>query len=122
MDAVKFLKIKNMICEKAKDCDVCPLSNDTLGCQAGVAVNQQNTEEKLVDIVEQWAKENTKTRQDIFLERYPEAKIRSDGIINISPCTVNKHYSNSKWCKDDRTFVDCNKCRKDYWNEVVSDD
>ena len=97
MDAVKFLKTKNMMCEEARGCDVCPLSNDTLGCQAGASVNQQNTEEELVDIVEQWAKENTKTRrgkmEEIIIngEKYVPANEMVEQLDGMDYCIVRTY-------------------------------
>lgn len=34
--------------------------------------------------------EKHKTRQSAFLEQWPDAKINSDGVLDIKPCTVEK--------------------------------
>lgn len=64
MDAVEFLKAKNRMCREygdlPEDCFICPIGNDSGGCQAGALENWKVTEEILVQIVEKWAKEHPK--------------------------------------------------------------
>lgn len=31
-----------------------------------------------------------KTRQSIFLEQWPDAKVGNDGVLDIKPCTIEK--------------------------------
>lgn len=56
MDAVEFLKAKNRMCREygdlPEDCFICPIGNDSGGCQAGALENWKVTEEILVQIVE----------------------------------------------------------------------
>lgn len=77
-----------------------------------------NNAKEAVEIIEWWAKEHP-TRQDLFLEQYPDANIdRDSGIINIRPCHMdNKHYRTALYgCERDES---CFKCAKKYWSEEV---
>lgn len=118
MDAVEFLKAKNRMCRESGylpgNCFICPIGNDSGGCQAGVLENQKVTEEMLVQIVERWAAEHPiKTRQSEFLKMFPNAVIR-DSHIDIKPCEVDTEFE----CPD-RNTVSCGECKQRYWNEEV---
>ena len=64
MDAVKFLKECNRICDTV-DCLDCPLHDEHI-CMHGI---EDGEEEKAVSIVEQWSKENLiLTNQQKFYE------------------------------------------------------
>ena len=52
MDAVKFIKEKNRMCDTVANCDKCPL-NDVDNCTP-----YSDNVEEIVDIVEMWSKEN----------------------------------------------------------------
>lgn len=113
MDAVEFLKAKNRMCreygELPEDCFVCPIGNDSGGCQAGVLENQKVTEEILVQIVEKWAKEHPKkTRQSEFLKMFPNARIRGD-VLEIRPCDIDDNIE----CIDGDE--ECYECYRKYW-------
>ena len=89
MDAVNFLKEKNRMCKKVKDCFSCSLGNKGGGCQVGSIVNQRVTEEQLVEIVGKWAAQHpAKTRQSEFLKIFPNTRI-VDAIITIDPCDID---------------------------------
>lgn len=108
MDAVEFLKAKNRIC-RGNDCYVCPIGNSNGGCRAGVAKNQESTEEELVQIVEKWSAEHPiKTRQSEFLKMFPNARLNECKSIAICPRIVDANFSE---CKDEG----CSKCEKEYW-------
>ena len=76
MDAVEFIKERNRMCKSFGDgCWKCPAYKNS-GCIAAF------WEEEIVPIVEKWSKENPrKTRQDVFLEQYPEAGTDTKGIL-----------------------------------------
>ena len=120
MDAVEFLKAKNRMCRESGylpgDCFVCPIGNDSGGCQTGVLENQKVTEEILVQIVEKWAKEHPKkTRQSEFLKMFPNACTDYAGVIEICAKTLDCNIGNELCAKHEI----CNDCRKEYWNEEV---
>lgn len=57
MDAVKFIKEKDRMCDKYCCCDGCPLENfkkGPLSCSAAISKEA----EKAVSIVEKWSEEN----------------------------------------------------------------
>lgn len=112
MDAVKFLKEKNRMCNKYKNCFECPVGTKTGGCQTGIVREQEMTEEELVSIVEKWSDEHPeKTRQSEFMKMFPDADLDKFGVINICPDSADKTHH-----KDDFCFSsDCHECRKDFW-------
>lgn len=103
MDAVKFIEERRRMY--------------TLGCIKH-AINDYNTKaEAVVAEVEQWSKEHPrKTRQSVFLEHYPDAKIDDDGVIAICPTAFSSAY------RDDIgkcAWVTCSKCRSEFWSQKV---
>lgn len=123
MDAVKFIKTVNRMCEYYGQCDKpgCPLKSSELNCDE--LSGMVNDEEKIVSRVEKWDKEHPiKTRQSEFLKQFPHAACDKNGILNISPCDMDSTYPLNV-CKDDRAFTNftCDRCRKEYWSEEVDD-
>ena len=108
MDAVKFLREIARMCAEYSICKGCPI-----GDRACRTMEAQEPEE-IVDIVEEWAKEHpAKTRQSVFLERYPNARIDEDGSIWICPVAIE-----GKNCYElyDGTSC-CKECRKHFWHK-----
>lgn len=69
----------------------------------------------LAKFVETWAAEYPrKTRQDVFLEQWPDAELDADGVLEISPCSLSKKYENCNY----RT-KSCRDCRREFWMEEV---
>lgn len=109
MDAVKFVEERRRMY--------------TLGC-IKKGINDYNTKaEAVVAEVEAWAAAHPrKTRQSVFLEQYPEARIdKSTGVLTICPADLTKE------CRDDRgacgaysieTCV-CEPCRRNFWMQEV---
>ena len=111
MDALEFIKERNRMCKSFGDgCWKCPAYKNS-GCIAAF------WDEELVPIVEKWSKENPrKTRQDVFLEQYPEAGTDTKGILRICPKFISADwrikYSNC-------THMVCPDCRISYWSQEV---
>lgn len=117
MDAVKFIKEWNHLCDTMSHCYDCPLD----GCSCDM--NFVDHFEDAVNIVSEWSeKYPIKTRQSEFLKQFPHATCDENGILNISPCDMDSTYSLNA-CKDDRAFTNftCERCRKEYWSEEVDD-
>lgn len=122
MDAVEYVKTIHRLCE-SQDCyfgraTECPLLNKGDKKDGHCIANISGCEEKAVQIVEQWAKDNPiKTRQSEFLKMFPNAAIdEDDGILCIKPCTIDESIgcTNGKGCED---------CNRKYWlTEVTNDD
>lgn len=110
MDAVKFIKERDRMCRfyhHAGDCYQCPAKD----CECSVLEGMVD-DDNIVTIVEEWAAAHPrKTRQDVFLEQYPEASIGDNGVLAIDPCKVEKTIK----CNG----MDCSKCRREYWSQEV---
>lgn len=111
MDAVKFLKERKRMCEAYKVCTGCPMEGQLCGGYISVDA------ERVVGAVEKWsAAHPRKTRQSVFLEHYPDAKIDDDGVIAICPTAFSSAY------RDDIgkcAGVTCSKCRREFWSQEV---
>lgn len=120
MDALKLIEERNRMCDRYwqadGDCDDCPLVY-TRECNelrnmvdgSGKAVG------KVVEIIEKWSKEHPrKTRQDVFLEQWPEAEL-VDGIIDVKPCRLVAAFRLGQECH--KTF--CYDCRRKFWMQEV---
>lgn len=57
-----------------------------------------------------------KTRQDEFLEHYPDAALDSEGALKIAPCWIERAYSTS-FCEK----AGCSTCQRDYWLQEVEE-
>lgn len=101
MDAVKFLD----------DCNI-----DSSDGDYESFVEAAKT---LAKAVEEWAAEYPrKTRQDVFLEQWPDAELDADGVLEISPCSLSKKYEKDGGSCDDRTKK-CRDCRREFWMQEV---
>lgn len=57
-----------------------------------------------------------KTRQDEFLEHYPNARLNSKGILDIRPCNIDTSYST------DHCYFACgDECQNAYWSQEVDE-
>lgn len=82
-----------------------------------IYLNEDNLEE-FVKEVEEWAKENpAKTRQTEFLKMFPHMCLDTNGIIDMPPCNVDKEVYDE--CNLSEACIDCDECRKVFWNEEV---
>lgn len=108
MNALKFVKERNRMCKSfGGSCDGCPANKNTC-CDAF------EWQEELITIVDEWSKEHPhKTRQDLFLEQYPDVSL-SYGIINIKPCQIVRNHTYGECC-----ITDCPQCRKEFWTQEV---
>lgn len=72
--------------------------------------------EDVVKEVEEWsAAHPRKTRQSVFLEQWPNAKVFVDGVLDICPQELDGHYP----CQSTDVEMRCQSCRRKFWmNEV----
>lgn len=106
MDAVKFLEERKRMFKNG---------NPVPGLDIDITYNT----EKVVKIVEEWsAAHPRKTRQSVFLEHYPEARISTHGVLLVCPCPISASHRNAGGgCATiDRR---CDDCRKEYWMQEV---
>ena len=121
MDALEFLKERKRMCNSYKSCGGCPLAESH--CVISHLTSDEDCE-RIIATVEQWSKEHPrKTRQSVFLEQWPEARIdKTTGVLTICPAELTKE------CRDDReacgaysaveTCV-CEPCRREFWMQEV---
>lgn len=109
MDAVKFLQERNRMYESGAATPDIGLENDYDIASA-------------VQIVEKWsAAHPRKTRQSVFLEQWPEARVESDGISSICPAVLSKAYRmySGEKCPNTITPKICADCRREFWMQEV---
>lgn len=119
MDAVKYLKtLDRMYNAECTKCEFWKRRSSFEFC----AVWQKSHPEEAVAIVEQWAKENpAKTRQSVFLERYPEAAISKDGTIAICPLAISAAYRHVNGACNKGNSDTCADCKRQFWSAEVED-
>lgn len=102
MDAVKFLQERQRMYESG-----------------AVTPGYDYDPASAVKVVEEWAAAHpVKTRQSVFLEQYPEARIADGGVLGICPVTVSaKHRNEVGGCVNPSR--QCNDCRREYWMQEV---
>lgn len=117
MDAIKFMKEKKRMCESYSACiESCPLKIPVYENGFTCIRYCFDNPEKAVEIVEKWSAEHpVKTRQSELLKMFPDARVNSDGVIDIDPCDLNKKLERE--C--DRKYDNCDDCYKDYWLSEV---
>lgn len=118
MDAVEYLKTLQRMCRSNIECTSCTIYKVIgRGCGSFSAGS-----EKLVSTitsVENWAKEHpARTRQSVFLERYPNATIDEDGSIGICPAAIE----GKNFCELSDGTSCCKDCRSNYWSQEMQDD
>ena len=107
MDAVDCMKaVTRMLKSGTIDCAI----------QKYISAQKKNDYEGMVEAAEQWAAEHpVKTRQSVFLEHYPGARISIHGCLNTCPRDV---FSDAE--------INCNaqpcfECKKAFWLAEVED-
>lgn len=119
MDAVKFIKERARMCDSLFGCKGCPANSqeDGLG-ECFVGIKSKYAPEQQIEIVDKWSKEHPrKTRQSVFLEQWPNAKIRKDGILDIFPCVVCTTKRKNNNCES--VAFSCVNCSREFWMQEV---
>lgn len=115
MDAVKFVKEYLRMCTKVDECEDCPVCKTDF-CTVPAKERSQESAVEIVELVEEWsAAHPRKTRQDVFLEQWPCAKVDDTGILCIYPCDLDKSEASGKNCDG----FSCSDCRREFWTKVV---
>lgn len=116
MDALEFLKERKRMCKSYEKCKGCPLERGI--CSFSSTLPYRDCE-RIIATVEQWSKEHPrKTRQSVFLEQYPDAKIDKAGCIDVCPYLVSAtHRDKSGNCAEDG--AECSNCRRMFWMQEV---
>lgn len=102
MDAVKFLQERNRMYESG-------------AATPGIGLEDDYDPVIAVKVVEKWsAAHPRKTRQSVFLEQYPEARIGDDGVLQIYPCSISASHRNARGnCAT--MSRECPDCRREFW-------
>ena len=124
MDAVKFIEERNRMCKSFGDrCTGCPASDACGCCAVDQAVDQASTLDATdqVAIVEKWsAAHPRKTRQNVFLEQYPEAAIDDSGVLRACPMAISAaHRDSDGRCKTPYNM--CDNCLREFWMQEVEE-
>lgn len=113
MDALEFLKERSRMCLLHKACGGCPLEGAKCSLSSGTSAEEF---ERIVAIVEKWSKEHPrKTRQSVFLEQWPEARVTNSGILGICPANVSAKHRDQSAC----SARPCDVCCHEFWMQVV---
>lgn len=112
MDAVKFIKELRRMCAAPVGCESC--SAEDCECQS---LENMVEDTRIVAIVEEWsAAHPRKTRQDVFLEQYPETEIDEQGYLQLCPRRISADCrSRVRLC----TKRLCSDCRREFWMQEV---
>ena len=100
------------MCKSYDDCKKCPIG--TRNNSAGIACDYliRTHTDKANKIILKWCEEQpVKTRQDKFLEMFPNAE-----CLNICPRCIDNIIA-----KSDCAAVHCEECKKRYWLAEVEE-
>lgn len=116
MDAVEFIVAQERMCnENISGYGSCDLNVSEYCTKLCDNLISRAEAEDAVRIVEAWSKEHPrKTRQDVFLEQWPE-EVLVDGIIGIKPCSLVAAYKLEIECNK----TSCYDCRRKFWMQEV---
>lgn len=116
MDAIQFLKEKERMCNTCGSCPLCPAWLDE---QCIFSVRSGFSPEQQVNTVKVWAEQHpAKTRQDVFLEQYPEAETDFNGLLEVCPAPIfRSHRRAGGGCLD--FHKNCAECRREFWSQEV---
>ncbi len=107
MDAIEFVKQLRRMNEQGV-----PKNRFIYPC----AGQETDSPEEVVAEVEAWAKDHpVKTRQSVFLEQYPEARLSKDGVLLICPRTISSAYRNEEGTCNIANHGTCADCRREFW-------
>lgn len=82
------------------------------------ALDSHMSAERIALTVKEWVKRcPLRTRQSVFLEQYPNAKLEN-GVLHINPCKVDSSFSRNVECSS----LQCPKCQREFWLEEIKDD
>lgn len=104
MDAVKFIKERDRMYEVERQAP-------------SLIYRHEKSAEEIVREVEEWsAAHPRKTRQDVFLEQWPNARPADDGVLTFCPKRFDFHISCLAEC---HSLKKCSDCRREFWMQEV---
>lgn len=125
MNAIEYIEERSRMCQSyGSKCKGCPANFDNMFCCGVAAISKLDAKEQ-VAIVEKWSaehpKKQKKTRQDVLLEKYPEAQLDAYGVLRICPVNISAEYRD-KGGECLLLYSDCRDCRADFWMAEVKED
>ena len=116
MDAVIYIRDMQRMCKSHISCNGCELKpGNGKSCMEGM------DPQECISVVEQWAAEHpVKTRQSVFLQQYPEAKLKQDGVLMICPLEISTAYREKDGSCASR-FDTCAGCKRQFWLAEVEE-
>lgn len=115
MDAIKFIHERNRMCATytPKRCKGCPADNYGERDTTCIMIDKIDAK-RLVPIVEKWSSEHPlKTRQSVFLEQWPKARMGVDEVLVVPPRYIEpslRSMCSEKVCAD---------FRREFWMQEV---
>lgn len=96
------------------ECKECPLSSEN-NCEGEFCDDFIiKFPDKANEIILKWGAEHpVKTRQEKFLEMFPNADVNARGVLEICPFKLEKEVK----CRSEY----CEECRQNYWSEEVEE-
>lgn len=119
MEAKEFVKNYARMCKRHEDCDNCPLFEKGCYITKYVTLFPDKLDERIVDAVEKWAKENpVETNKDRVFKLFPNAVITLNGVLDLCPKVLDAN------CECIRLYTgvrgeykfDCSGCKSQFWN------
>jgi hypothetical protein len=106
MDAVKFLQERKRMFKSGA-----PIQ--------GIGLDDGYDPVRAVEVVEKWsAAHPVKTRQSVFLEQWPNAKIIPEtNTLAVYPCVIEQAMQNTGRCVS--VNHSCVDCRREFWMQEV---
>lgn len=105
------------MCTHYENCTGCPLEG------ASCVVSKDTYDEdykRIIAAVEQWSKGHPrKTRQDLFLQHYPNAPRDKGNLLTACPKCVDGNVSCVDKTATEPTFKCCDNCRREFWMQEV---
>lgn len=119
MEANKFMTEYQRMCASHANCRDCLLRTDNGQCTEIPSNYHEEFVAKLTKTVEEWsAAHPCKTRQSVFLEQWPEARVDKDGILSICPADIAKSLRDEYGGREN-PMENCRKCRREFWGQEV---
>ena len=117
MNVMNFKRYYEIVCRAYKDvndgCLNCPLCQYCTLHVPGLDVSRVTSE--LVKIVTNIVENGLISRQQLFLEQYPNAEMTPDGSLVIPPCVIDPSQRQTSIC----TNEGCEICGKKFWAELI---
>ncbi len=105
MDAVKFLQERSRMYK-------------TGAATPSIGLEDDYDPVSAVNVVEKWAAAHPrKTRQSVFLEQYPNARIDSQAVIYVCPADAYGYKVCPK--NEENVHMPCRDCRRNFWLQEV---